>query len=101
MYSTKFFPFQIAYLTVILVEPELIDRDAFYEIIKERKDCGGLLQKITASRRSSWSSKEDALEYFDKRAPWNAWDARVLRIYVVRQQHWSGNLISELQGRLF
>jgi hypothetical protein len=83
MYTTKFFPFQIPYLSIILVEPELIDRDTFHKTVAEQGDRVDRLQKITTGRRNAWSTKNDAFEYFNKRAPWNTWDARVLRIYVV------------------
>jgi hypothetical protein len=83
MYTTKFFPFQIPYLSIILVEPELIDRDTFNKTVAEQGDRVDRLQKITTGRRNAWPTKNDAFEYFSKRAPWNTWDARVLHIYVV------------------
>lgn len=82
LYSTKFFPFKIPYLAITLVEPELIDSDTFHKTIKEQEDCRSLLQKITGTRHDEWSTKKEAFEYFSERAPWNAWDDRVLNIYV-------------------
>jgi hypothetical protein len=89
MYSTKFFPFQIPYLTVILVEPKLIHLDTFYKTIKERGDFDGRFTETATTRRSSWSSKEDAFKYLGGRFPWNAWDTRILRVHAVRPQRQS------------
>lgn len=49
MYSTKFFPFQIPYLAIILVEPELIDRDTYHKTNCDGENCNGQLQKITSA----------------------------------------------------
>lgn len=87
MYSTKYFPFRIPYLAMILVEPELIDGDTFQKTIREQEDCGHLLRKITTARRTVWPTRKDAFDYFSKHLPWKCWDARVLGIYVVRQHH--------------
>jgi len=74
MYSTKFFPFQIPYLAIILVEPELIDRDTFFhKSISERGDYDGQLRR---------STKEDCFLYFNKYTLRNTLDARALGIYM-------------------
>lgn len=81
MYSTKFFPFRIPYLAMILVEPNLVDSDCLHN------QHGNVhLGHRVSSGRDSWPSKEEAFNYFRKRALWNTWDIRVLSIYVVRLQ---------------
>ncbi|KIM88875.1 hypothetical protein PILCRDRAFT_813871 [Piloderma croceum F 1598] len=87
MYSTKFFPFRIPYLTVILVEPKLIHLDAFDNSIQGQGDFDGWFPEATTTRRGSWSSKKDASRYLGGHFPWNAWDTRVLRIHVDQGLH--------------
>ncbi|KAH9902445.1 alpha/beta-hydrolase [Cubamyces lactineus] len=70
------------YETVVMVEPALISPECY----KENFDVQDGLLKATSKgvlkRRDTWESREQAKEYFEKRFPWDTWDARVLELYV-------------------
>lgn len=77
LYSTKFFPFRIPYLSMIIVDPLLAYSgytDESGMIISERRLLGA---------QNHWLSKEAVLDFFSSNALSKTWDARALSIYVV------------------
>lgn len=71
---------------MILVEPSIIHRRVFEEHRQHRQsqlDAGVQWMK---KRHQEWKSREEAFSWLRHRTPWNSWDPRVLRKFVVRQQ---------------
>ncbi|KAF8637289.1 hypothetical protein AX17_002928 [Amanita inopinata Kibby_2008] len=87
MYTTKLLNGdkmeKLPYLSIILVEPPMIDRHVFHANIKDRERQVGFITKAIAAQRSSWDNREAALDWLLKRKPWSSWDKRILEIYSV------------------
>ncbi|KAF9538742.1 alpha/beta-hydrolase [Agrocybe pediades] len=62
---------------LILVEPTLWAP----EVSGRMTETYRLVEQSTPLRRSKWSSKQAAHDWFRSRPPWSLWDARVLRLY--------------------
>ncbi|KAJ6543386.1 hypothetical protein DFH09DRAFT_1282475 [Mycena vulgaris] len=65
------------YACFVLIEPTLTTPEVFRPYI-----APGMPQVVAAilTRRERWPSRADAHEWMKRRAPWRAWDARVLRL---------------------
>jgi hypothetical protein len=72
---------------LILIEPTLITRELFNSHFEDRMAQMDFAMSVTSSRRDQWKSKTEALQYFQKRFPWNMWDPESLRLYVVCAFH--------------
>jgi hypothetical protein len=73
--STTYRPL-IEYSSVIMVEPMLFS----FEMMKEQFNAG---EAGALKRRDIWPSREDAYHSMKLRSTFQAWDDRVLRIFVV------------------
>jgi hypothetical protein len=74
---------QIPFVSIFLVEPTIIPQEFFNETIERRIASAEESMNATFKRRDSWASKDDAASWLSNRAPWKAWDPRVLHLYVV------------------
>lgn len=69
----------IHFQSFVLVEPMLIT--CGHDRIYGKSD---ILVTGALRRRDVWPSREAALEAFNSRPSWKAWDEEVLKLYVVR-----------------
>ncbi|KAJ7443108.1 Alpha/beta hydrolase family-domain-containing protein [Mycena latifolia] len=69
----------IPFASVILLEPTIATPEMFYEHMADSVPAN---VAATTMRQERWRSRGDAFEWFKRRAPWRAWDARVLCIFI-------------------
>lgn len=78
LYSTKFFPFRIPYLSMIIVDPLLADGD---------RSTDGQVKAMGQHRligdQEHWPNKQAVRDFYRNGSVSNTWDARVLSIYAV------------------
>ena len=87
MCTTKHFPQERpSYLTLILVEPTIVSRYLYAENEEAHHFATEIAVKATNKRRDIWDSRESAVQWLAKRAPWKYWDPRVIRLHVVRSE---------------
>jgi hypothetical protein len=67
---------------MILVDPPMMTREIF-AIAFEEPTLLKTVMEMTRNGKDIWVSREAALEWYSKRAPWQQWDPRVLRLFVV------------------
>lgn len=82
--ATTFFPVPSLYPRIfhslILVEPALVPPK--YIDPSQHTPLFRSISKLMASRKDTWSSRDEARTWMENRLPWGAWDERVLRIYI-------------------
>lgn len=61
----------------------MIAREMFYSTFDDRIEVMAFTFEGTLTRRKTWASREEALNWMSKRFPWSTWDPRVVRIHVV------------------
>ncbi|KAJ7350779.1 Alpha/beta hydrolase fold-1 [Mycena albidolilacea] len=70
------------YEGIILVEPCMTDEDTWATNRDELHTAFTILHNAIKHRRNVWASKREAHQYFLSRSPWNAWDPRIVALYV-------------------
>ncbi|KAI3610366.1 alpha/beta-hydrolase [Moniliophthora roreri] len=82
-YASSSSPYaRIQFTATITVEPTILTRDIFMETYEERIKGIRKTEEMTARRRDTWASREEALTSLRTRLPWSSWDERVLRRYI-------------------
>ena len=74
---------KIPFLGMILMDPSMMDSDTWYTHQQELQAMFDFVKKGATVRRDSWSNRAEAYAYLKKRTPYNTWDDRILRSYVV------------------
>ncbi|PCH33060.1 alpha/beta-hydrolase [Wolfiporia cocos MD-104 SS10] len=72
----------IPYAAIILVEPCLCERNLWHEHYDEHMAQLEFMQEAINGRRDVWRDRVEAAAFFRKRIPWQAWDSRVIDVYV-------------------
>ncbi|KAJ7799995.1 alpha/beta-hydrolase [Mycena olivaceomarginata] len=70
------------YEGIILVEPCMADEDTWAANHDELHAAFGMVNNAVKHRRNVWVSKREAHQYFMGRFPWNAWDSRIVALFV-------------------
>ncbi|KAJ7799996.1 Alpha/beta hydrolase fold-1 [Mycena olivaceomarginata] len=70
------------YEGIILVEPCVVDEDTWAANHDEIHAAFDTVRNAVKHRRDIWASKREAHQYFLGRFPWNAWNSRIVALYV-------------------
>lgn len=71
------------YHAIILIEPPMVEPEVLKTYDEEHTAIIEFLSQAISARRNAWNSRTTAYEYLQKRLPWNGWDERALRLFVV------------------
>lgn len=77
----------IPYAAFILIEPTIVSAEMFYEHFDIRLAQLEFTVGAVAGRRHTWKDRQTAHEWMAKRYPWDAWDVRAVKAFVVGFTH--------------
>ena len=84
MLTTRDIPLpELPYAALILIEPTMIPDELFYAHFDDRMTTMEVIVNTTSLRRDTWTSREEALDWFRRKFPWKTWDPRAIRLFVV------------------
>jgi len=66
---------------MILVDPPMMTREIFAIAFEEPTLLKSVME-MTRNGKDIWVTREAALAWYSRRAPWQKWDPRVLRLFI-------------------
>ncbi|EEB87906.1 hypothetical protein MPER_14543, partial [Moniliophthora perniciosa FA553] len=69
---------RLQFAATITIEPTILTKSIFVETYEERIKGIRKTEEMTARRRDTWASREEALASLRTRVPWSSWDEKVL-----------------------